>query len=333
MFFSIIIPTYNPLNYIQKLLNSIITNKCTDEVEIILADDCSTESLDILLETYSDLNIRIILNKEHLGFPRAGRQNGLNAAKGKWIMFADQDDYFEDNALDKLKTYIENRHLKNCIFTPFIVDYPDTQEKITNHFSGWTHGKLFENIFLRQYNIKYSEVKYHEDTCFMTNIQCLLIDKDITYYDLDYTFYHWIQDPNSLSKTNNYIINGIKDYASEVIFIIFSYFKKYTPNDSQYLCFFKLFISAYFRNYYYQQYTFIRENKQFKEIKKEWNEILYSYMKEFRHLSKLKNNDIIKYIREELPIFYNDIRTDHCKYIPFFEYETFEQWLNKNFPD
>ena len=89
MFFSVIIPTYNPDDKIVVLLNSIIANQCKDEIEVILADDCSTIDLNNIIEIYPELNIKIIVNQKHAGFPRMGRQNGLDAAQGEWITFAD----------------------------------------------------------------------------------------------------------------------------------------------------------------------------------------------------------------------------------------------------
>jgi glycosyltransferase involved in cell wall biosynthesis len=46
MFFSIIVPTYNPRKFLPKLLDSIATNKILDDIEIILSDDLSTEPFD-----------------------------------------------------------------------------------------------------------------------------------------------------------------------------------------------------------------------------------------------------------------------------------------------
>ena len=62
MFFSIIIPTYNPNTCLTKLLESIDSNYCIDDIEIIISDDCSTESFDDLLTPFSHLNIRKIVN-------------------------------------------------------------------------------------------------------------------------------------------------------------------------------------------------------------------------------------------------------------------------------
>lgn len=78
MLFSIIIPTYNPGEYLDRMLASINRNFCIQDMEIILADDCSDEDLNIYKEHYPELTIHIIKNDKHYGFPRHGRQNGAN---------------------------------------------------------------------------------------------------------------------------------------------------------------------------------------------------------------------------------------------------------------
>ena len=43
MFFSVIIPTYNPKKYLNNILESITKSDCMDDIEVIISDDCSTE--------------------------------------------------------------------------------------------------------------------------------------------------------------------------------------------------------------------------------------------------------------------------------------------------
>lgn len=82
MLFSIVVPIYNPGDCLKRLLTSIDTNYCIDDIEVILSDDLSTEPFDDLIEDFNNLTIKIIKNDKHYGFPRAGRQHGLEEAKG-----------------------------------------------------------------------------------------------------------------------------------------------------------------------------------------------------------------------------------------------------------
>ena len=47
---SIIIPVYNVAPYIKRCLDSIVAQNMSDEIEVILSDDHSTESYDKEIE-------------------------------------------------------------------------------------------------------------------------------------------------------------------------------------------------------------------------------------------------------------------------------------------
>ena len=173
MFFSVIIPSYNPRPFLQRLLDSIVHNKCINEVEIIISDDCSTEPFDDIIKNYTNLNIRMISNEVHAGFPRNGRQHGADEAKGQWICFSDQDDYFVDNAFDKVKDFIEKNNVHNYLISNFIMeDTNNNLRTVEDGTKGWTHGKFYEKIFWDKYNMGYD--KYLMEYCRLNDMstQC-----------------------------------------------------------------------------------------------------------------------------------------------------------------
>lgn len=102
---SIIIPHYNSPDYLKILLDSIGKN---DGVEIIVVDDYSSRQLleyERLRITYSD---RVIfLKNEGTKSAGAARNVGLRVACGRWLLFADADDYFLPQWYDKVKKYFE----------------------------------------------------------------------------------------------------------------------------------------------------------------------------------------------------------------------------------
>ena len=59
-FFSVIIPTYNPKEFLPRLLESIKHNDCLDKIEVIISDDCSTEPFDDVLEKFPEIHFNII---------------------------------------------------------------------------------------------------------------------------------------------------------------------------------------------------------------------------------------------------------------------------------
>lgn len=90
---SIIIPYYDRPEYIKKLMDKLST-QLTDEVEVIIVDDCSPTPLD-----YPN----VIRLEENSGGASIPRNIGLDNAKGKYICFIDSDDLVSD---DYIKTIL-----------------------------------------------------------------------------------------------------------------------------------------------------------------------------------------------------------------------------------
>lgn len=102
---SIIIPVYDVEKYISKCLDSIL-KQLTDEVEIIVINDGSTDSSmsicqKMLDDRYSNVKL---LSQENRGLA-ATRNRGIEEAKSDYIMFLDSDDELAPDAISKLLVY------------------------------------------------------------------------------------------------------------------------------------------------------------------------------------------------------------------------------------
>lgn len=93
---SIIVPTYNRVDYLKACLDSI-TKQSFKDYEVIVVDDGSEDaSLDLLKQLQAtNHNIRILF-QPHQGVSSA-RNLGLSRAKGKYIAFVDSDDTLANN--------------------------------------------------------------------------------------------------------------------------------------------------------------------------------------------------------------------------------------------
>lgn len=111
-FFSIIIPIYNVEKYLDKCIESVVSQTYED-YEIILIDDGSTDSSGNICDLYKrrfDNKIKVI-HQENGGVSKA-RNTGISYAQGIYIIFLDSDDYFLDkNALSKIRDKAENQDL------------------------------------------------------------------------------------------------------------------------------------------------------------------------------------------------------------------------------
>nr|WP_082446732.1 glycosyltransferase [Cytobacillus solani] len=96
---SIIILTYNNLEYTKQCLESIRKYTDRDTYELIIIDNNSVDDTKEWLLKQDD--IRVIINKENLGFPR-GCNQGIELAKGDNILLLNNDVIVTENWLSNL---------------------------------------------------------------------------------------------------------------------------------------------------------------------------------------------------------------------------------------
>ena len=104
--FTVIIPHKNVPLLLERLINSI---PIRNDLEIIVVDDGSDEDV-VKLVNHKIGNrgdISIIFNKESQGAGYA-RNCAIPLAKGKWILFADSDDFFNESFGDFLSEYVDS---------------------------------------------------------------------------------------------------------------------------------------------------------------------------------------------------------------------------------
>jgi GT2 family glycosyltransferase/Tfp pilus assembly protein PilF len=99
---SIIIPLYNQLNYTKECIDSISRNT-TGQYEIICIDNASNDGTAKWFNkiVQNNSNYKLICNEENLGFPAAVNQ-GIKAAKGDYILIANNDIVFTPGWLDRM---------------------------------------------------------------------------------------------------------------------------------------------------------------------------------------------------------------------------------------
>ena len=104
--YSIVVPVYNAENTIERCVESIIANNM-DNIEIILIDDCSKDSLlekcNAIAEKYKQ--IVVIHHDTNKGVSYA-RNTGIYAAKGKYTLFVDSDDWIDSLYCNTFDRYI-----------------------------------------------------------------------------------------------------------------------------------------------------------------------------------------------------------------------------------
>ncbi len=93
---SIIVPIYNSMQWLAECIESI-RGQTYKEIEIILVDDGSTDFSGVICDAYAEMDSRIVVIHQENKMLSAARNAGMKIAKGKYLMFADSDDYVADN--------------------------------------------------------------------------------------------------------------------------------------------------------------------------------------------------------------------------------------------
>lgn len=232
---SIIVPYYNVKQYINCLHNSIF-NQLTDEIEMILVEDFSTdgtrEYLSDLHSKNSKSNIKFFFHNENKGLSEA-RNTGLKHAEGKYVWFVDSDDVLVDNCLERLLDTIDKTD-SAMIFFDFYFLYEESlclKDKKTirvkkhhhsflaNHLyskgffleSYFKNAKIYAWMFIAKkelYNeIEFPNQQYYEDISTIPKI----VHKSPSYYYINDAMLYYRQRQNSIM--GNPSLQNCLDYS------------------------------------------------------------------------------------------------------------------------
>ena len=96
IYLSIIIPVYNTITYLEQAIKSVL-HQTFSNFEVIIVDDGSYDGSEKLADAYAlnDSRIKVIHEVQH-GVAYA-RNQGVKAARGKYLLFLDSDDYFSSD--------------------------------------------------------------------------------------------------------------------------------------------------------------------------------------------------------------------------------------------
>lgn len=105
---SIVMPTYNSEEYVSKSIESVL-NQTYANFELLIVDDCSTDSTFSTLKKISDPRVRINQLEYNQGAAVA-RNEALKMAKGEFIAFIDSDDLWHPEKLSYQINYMKKNN-------------------------------------------------------------------------------------------------------------------------------------------------------------------------------------------------------------------------------
>lgn len=99
---SVVMPTYNGAAYLRTALASVVAQRDRD-IEVIAVDDGSADDTVGLLRSFADRVPLSVTRRPHSGNWVASTNHGLSLARGDWVCFLHQDDYWLPDRLSVLK--------------------------------------------------------------------------------------------------------------------------------------------------------------------------------------------------------------------------------------
>lgn len=143
---SFIIPVYNSKPFLNRCMDSIISQEGFSK-EIIVVDDGSVDGSMEILRKYQKMNPDIqLLNQKHQGASVA-RNKGIDMAKGFWICFVDSDDYLEAGCMKEILK--ASSDTCDVIFTDYAKDRFNKIKKFSHASSDKAFGKSDFESFQR----------------------------------------------------------------------------------------------------------------------------------------------------------------------------------------
>lgn len=114
--FSVIVPIYKVEKYLTSCIDSVLEQSFYD-YELILVDDGSPDACGEICDKYSVLDTRIkVIHKKNGGLSSA-RNAGLDIATGKYVIFIDSDDFWDDaNALEHIHANLTETNADVLVF-------------------------------------------------------------------------------------------------------------------------------------------------------------------------------------------------------------------------
>lgn len=245
-FYSIVIACYNDGRYkegvyLDRLLSSLAKQGIPKyDLEVICSDDCSPIPFDSIIAKHENEMIIKYIKTDYNFAPGNTRAKGVTIATGEWLVFADHDDMFYDNALTAMRDAIKGKNEQHFAFGDFYG--VDTEGKVVRKFEqslNWCHAKFYnKDNFWDKYGIHFiKDLKSHEDIAICSQVSCLLSSEVSSYTYLHTPLYAWTDNPQSVSHAKytveteegprEFLEVFFEDYISSTGYIYLNQFKEH----------------------------------------------------------------------------------------------------------
>ena len=281
-FFSIIMPVYNSDNTVINSINSVLKQEFTSW-ELIIVDDFSSDLTRELLQKLSHPNIKIIYNSRNVGVSES-RNVAINIAKGKYVLFLDSDDVYQDGLLSyicsQINTYIGVDLIKFSFSEVYyssksVKRYPIILEDMfykgkrniakcvveleEKPAFGYVWNGVYRRDLIINNNIKFDkDISINEDFCF--NINYIYLSKSVVC--LSFNGYDYIKTNSHLSLNNE----GFQELSLLKINYMLALLHKYGGESSLFAKVFWMYVRFIYSSLMRNGYSYLVFKREFKNI-------------------------------------------------------------------
>ena len=262
---SVIIPHKNCPELLKRCVESVPQS---DDIEIILVDDNSDDKT-LLHDCLKDINRSnlVFIESQKGGWAGGSRNQGLDIAKGDWIIFLDADDFFIEGAFELFFSMTESENdivyfkhqsvytdtLISCVRFPYrnkvISECANNKDvkhlELVRYGDVVPWGKMIRRTIIEGNHIRYEEIPCCEDVMFMMKCASKAVKIEVvneivyclTYRDTSLTMApskekDWVAFNVALEKNEMLTSLGVKGQKTRVMSHVFKAFRRYGLEES-----------------------------------------------------------------------------------------------------
>ncbi|MBH2007636.1 glycosyltransferase family 2 protein [Candidatus Saccharibacteria bacterium] len=209
---SVIIPVYNAMTagggYITRCVESVLAQQgfVQGDIEILIVNDGSTDTSLDTLNSIATTNSSIrLVDQQNMGVANT-RNKAIDLAKGEYIVFLDQDDWFDEDfcitlyteAIESEADVVVSGYRRPNVYGRVVKKFLPADTSYGRYTLSAAWAKIHKTDFLRKNKIEFFSNSYGEDLPFMVKQNQLTT----SYRIIPYAGYNWFLNEKSVSNTS-----------------------------------------------------------------------------------------------------------------------------------